>query len=118
MKKIELHPIKEWEEKEGNRPTGNIRIYVGKLHVGTCHRKNKSEELYSFHSFYDGITRNMDTSTYRQLDEIKTDIDMCLKEHLTKFVKTFRTFTPLESKKIKAATKVAGNAIVKPWRPQ
>jgi len=47
MKKIELFPIREWEEKEKNKPTGNIRIYIGKLQVGTCFRKNKQEELYS-----------------------------------------------------------------------
>jgi len=95
MKKIELFPIREWEEKEKNKPTGNIRIYIGKLQVGTCFRKNKQEELYSFHSFYFPITERMNTSEYRPLHDIKIDIECYYKEFATKWIKSVKTYTPV-----------------------
>lgn len=83
--------MKEWEEKEKDKPTGNIRIYIGKLHVGTCRRKSKLEEMYSFYSLYDEVTRSMDTVRWQPLEDIKFNLELCWKEHATKFLKSLRT---------------------------
>jgi len=93
MKIIELLPIKEWEEKEGDKPTGDIRIYIGVLHVGTCRRKNKNEELYSFSPFYP-IGALTGFPTYRTIDDIKIDLECCWKEFAIKFIKSLCTLVP------------------------
>lgn len=98
MKKIELQPLKEWQEKEGNRVTGRIWIYVGGMHAGICTpKKNPTGDIptYRFSAMQYGLLAELENDGYRTMDEIKVSVECALKEILTKFVKTYRTYSPV-----------------------
>jgi len=100
MKKIELNPIREWEEKDGKRLTGGIRLYIGNLHIGTCHpRKNLDGDIqkYDFISMMPDVTYHMSTKK-KTMEEIKTEVEVSFKELGAKVFKTIRTLTPLKQK--------------------
>lgn len=79
---ITIKPLREWQEKEGNRLLDSVRIYIGNMQLGTCFLKNKNEDLYIFHPF-----SGMHSLGYikdKTLIEIKDEIELQLKEFVKK----------------------------------
>lgn len=96
MRIIELLPIREWEEKEKDKPTGWIRIYAGGLLVGKCQPEDNFDgdiPKYYFHSCITEVTYKMRSSAMT-MHEIKIEVELALKEFITKFVKTYKTLKP------------------------
>lgn len=86
MGNIQLKPTKEWTEKskECGFRQGSLRLYVGSLHVGTAEPIRGDEDNYHFHSMLSDITLCL--TKRASLDEIKTNIELALKEFANKFI--------------------------------
>lgn len=82
--RFKLKPFKEWQEKEGKRVLKSMRLYVGQLHVATVYPKSNAEpHLYGCTTFFDCIATDCE---YKPLEEIKTEIELSLKEFINKLV--------------------------------
>ena len=91
MKIVELQPIREWEEKNGDKPTGNVRLYFSNMHIGTCYLYSKNEELYTFDSYFTDIMPDIQTKGKMTIPEIKNQVELAWKEFAVKFVKKITT---------------------------
>lgn len=99
MKKIELYPIREWQEKIGDKTTGRIYLYVGRIHIATCTRvKNHSGDIEKYHyeQHIDGWFLSFESKA-KALEEIKSEIDASLKEFVSRVAKSVRTFKKVET---------------------
>jgi len=84
--KFILAPLREWGEKEGEKVLDSVRIYCGSLHIGTCHLGHKNDDKYTFSSIGEGIMLDIPTKAMT-IDEIKTEVELGLKELLNKITK-------------------------------
>lgn len=75
--KAKLKNISEWSK---NNKDGSIRLYCGSMYCGTAYPA-KLEDVYSFKSSNYSII-SVSTS-YKTLDKIKDEIELCLKEFLS-----------------------------------
>lgn len=95
---MELYPIREWQEKDGNRLLPSIRLYVGRIHVATVTPTKADPELYTCHNWIDiGRPLCVTTSEGMLLEDIKIAIECSLKEFITRIVKP-RKLTPVANK--------------------
>lgn len=85
-KKIVIKPIREWGEKEGTKVLTSIRLYIGKMHVATVRPDRIFKDEYYTHCFFDCI--NVENKRL-PLEDIKSQIELSLKEFISGVVKEF-----------------------------
>lgn len=91
---MELHPIREWQEKDGKKLLPSIRLYVGRIHVATAYRSKNDPDLYTCSTWIDLGNSMSCSTTEMSLEDIRIDIECSLKEFITRIVKP-RKLKPL-----------------------
>lgn len=81
---IELKPIREWTEKEGDKILKTIRLYIGNLHVATVTPSKADPNLYHWHSMTDIAESSCNPEP---LEDIKMQIGLSIKEFIAKVAK-------------------------------
>lgn len=84
---MKLYPIREWQEKDGNKLLPSIRLYVSRLHVATVYPSKDDPNLYTSNVWIDlgdGLLCNAISA--KSLEDIKIDIECSLKEFVSRIM--------------------------------
>lgn len=80
-KKIELKPLREWQEKDGNKILDSVRLYVGSLHVATVEPSKNEPDMWLCRSMLDGEIIKTEHGAL-PLEDHKLAIELSLKEFI------------------------------------
>jgi hypothetical protein len=86
-KKIEIKPIREWQEKDGRKILNSIRLYIGNMHIATVTPDRIYKDEYYCHLMIQGV---INVESKRQpLQIIKDQIELSIKEFISKTLNNF-----------------------------
>lgn len=87
-KRIELKPLREWQEKDGDKILNTVRLYVGNLHVATVEPAKHEPDMWLCHSMIDGEIIKTEHEAL-PLEDHKLAIELSLKEFINKVLHNY-----------------------------